>query len=53
MGHLGIVEELLPFETVLVRHDEALVTLANSNIHESGIVNYTEGPHLRRVRTSR
>jgi small conductance mechanosensitive channel len=43
LGHVGVVHELLPFNTVLLRRDQALVTLANSNIHEDGLVNYNRG----------
>lgn len=45
LGQLGEVHEILMFNTVLLLPDQRLVTLANSRIHEEGIVNYTRmGP---------
>lgn len=41
MGRTGTVRELLPFNTVLELPDHRLVSLPNSKIQESGIVNYT------------
>jgi small conductance mechanosensitive channel len=41
MGWLGTVREILLFNTVLLLNDQRLVSLPNSKIQESGVVNYT------------
>jgi small conductance mechanosensitive channel len=41
MGHIGTVHEILLFNTVLLTADERLVSLPNSKIQESGVVNYS------------
>jgi small conductance mechanosensitive channel len=46
MGWTGTVREILPFNTVLQLPDERLVTLPNSKIQDSGIVNYSRMGHL-------
>lgn len=47
MGHLGTVQELLLFNTVLLRVDHRMVTLPNSKIQENGIVNYSRMGRVR------
>jgi small conductance mechanosensitive channel len=39
--HLGVVQEILLFNTVLLLPDQSLATLPNSKIQEEGIVNYS------------
>lgn len=41
MGQIGLVQEILPFSTVLLRPDDRLVSLPNSKIQDSGVENYT------------
>ena len=41
MGRVGTVREILPFHVVLEMVDHRLVTLANSKVQDSGIVNYS------------
>jgi small conductance mechanosensitive channel len=47
MGHIGVVQEILPFNTVLLLPDERLVSLPNSKVQESGIVNYSQMGRVR------
>jgi small conductance mechanosensitive channel len=47
MGRLGTVHEILPFNTVLETADHRLVSLPNSKIQDSGIVNYTRLGRIR------
>lgn len=46
-GYLGAVQEILMYNTVLQLLDRRIVTLANSKIHEEGLVNYTRAGRLR------
>ncbi|HEY7008171.1 MAG TPA: mechanosensitive ion channel domain-containing protein [Jatrophihabitantaceae bacterium] len=46
-GYLGAVQEILMYTTVLKLIDERIVTLPNSKIHETGLVNYTRAGRLR------
>jgi small conductance mechanosensitive channel len=41
MGKLGTVQEILLFNTTLLMLDQRLVSLPNSKIQESGVVNYS------------
>jgi small conductance mechanosensitive channel len=41
MGNLGTVTEILLFNTVLLLPDNRLVSLPNSKIQESGVINYS------------
>jgi small conductance mechanosensitive channel len=47
MGQSGTVHEILPFNTVLETADHRLVSLPNSKIQDSGIVNYTRLGRIR------
>ena len=47
MGHTGTVREILLFTTVLHLPDDRLVTLSNSQIQGSGIVNYSRMGRVR------
>jgi small conductance mechanosensitive channel len=47
MGHLGVVQEIWLFNTVLRLADQRVATLPNSKIREDGIVNYTRTGRLR------
>jgi small conductance mechanosensitive channel len=47
MGHMGTVQEILLFNTVLLLPDERLVSLPNSKIQESGITNYARMGRVR------
>jgi small conductance mechanosensitive channel len=47
MGQFGTVREILLFNTVMLLLDRRLVTLPNSKIQESGIVNYSRLGHIR------
>ncbi len=47
MGYLGTVREILLFNSVLLLPDERLVSLPNSKIQESGVVNYSRMGRLR------
>jgi small conductance mechanosensitive channel len=47
MGHMGTVQEILLFNTVLLLPDERLVSLPNSKIQESGVTNYTRMGRVR------
>jgi len=47
MGQFGTVREILLFNTVLLLLDRRLVTLPNSKIQESGIINYSRIGHIR------
>jgi small conductance mechanosensitive channel len=47
MGHMGTVQEILLFDTVLLLPDERLVSLPNSKVQESGITNYTRMGRVR------
>jgi small conductance mechanosensitive channel len=46
MGRMGLVREILLFNTVIEMQDHRLVTLPNSKIQDSGIVNYTRLGYL-------
>jgi small conductance mechanosensitive channel len=46
MGRAGTVREILLFNTVIEMPDHRLVTLPNSKIQDSGIVNYTRLGYL-------
>ena len=41
MGHSGTVQEILFFNTVIEQGDKKLVSLPNSKIQDSGIINYS------------
>jgi small conductance mechanosensitive channel len=41
MGHTGTVQEIQLFNTVLLTVDQRFVSLANSEIQTSGVINYT------------
>jgi small conductance mechanosensitive channel len=47
MGYMGTVQEILLFDTVLRLPDQRLVSLPNSKIHDSGIVNYSRLGQVR------
>jgi small conductance mechanosensitive channel len=47
MGYMGTVQEILLFDTVLRLPDQRLVSLPNSKIHDSGIVNYSRFGQVR------
>jgi len=47
LGHMGVVQEILPFNTVLLLPDERLVSLPNGRVQESGIVNYSQMARVR------
>jgi small conductance mechanosensitive channel len=47
MGQLGDVQEILLFNTVLLLPDRRLVSLPNSKIQASGVVNYTRMGQVR------
>jgi len=47
MGHMGTVHELFLFNTVLLLPEERLVSLPNTKIQESGVVNYSRLGHVR------
>jgi small conductance mechanosensitive channel len=42
MGHFGVVQEILLFNTVILLPDRRLVSLPNSKIQESGVTNYSQ-----------
>jgi small conductance mechanosensitive channel len=47
MGQMGTVEEILLFDTVLLLPDARLVSLPNSKVQESGVVNYSRMGRVR------
>jgi len=47
MEHMGTVHELFLFNTVLLLPEDRLVSLPNSKIQESGVVNYSRLGHVR------
>jgi small conductance mechanosensitive channel len=47
MGYMGWVQEILLFDTVLRLPDQRLVSMPNSKIHDSGIVNYSRLGQVR------
>jgi small conductance mechanosensitive channel len=47
MGYMGWVQEILLFDTVLRLPDQRLVSMPNSKIHDSGIVNYSRIGQVR------
>jgi small conductance mechanosensitive channel len=47
MGYMGWVQEILLFDTVLRLPDQRLVSMPNSKIHDSGIVNYSRLGQIR------
>jgi len=47
MGHLGEVQEILLFNTVILLPDQRLVSLPNSQIQAGGVVNYTRMGRVR------
>jgi len=47
MGYLGTVREILLLNTVLLLPDERLVSLPNSRIQDTGVVNYTRMGRVR------
>jgi small conductance mechanosensitive channel len=46
MGYMGTVQEILLFNTVLLLPNQRLVSLPNSKVQESGVVNYTRQGHI-------
>ncbi|HEY1389560.1 MAG TPA: mechanosensitive ion channel family protein [Ktedonobacterales bacterium] len=47
MEHMGTVHELFLFNTVLLLPEDRLVSLPNSKVQESGVVNYSRLGHVR------
>jgi small conductance mechanosensitive channel len=47
LGHLGEVQEILLFNTVLLLSDQRLVTLSNSKIQDEGVTNYSRTGRIR------
>ena len=47
MGHMGWVQEILLFNTVLRLPDDRLVSLPNSKIQDAGVTNYTRMGRVR------
>jgi small conductance mechanosensitive channel len=46
MGYMGTVQEILLFNTVLLLPNQRLVSLPNSKVQESRVVNYTRKGHI-------
>jgi small conductance mechanosensitive channel len=47
MGHMGVVQEILPFNTVLLLPDERVVSLPNARVQDAGIVNFSQMGRVR------
>jgi small conductance mechanosensitive channel len=47
MGHMGTVQEILLFDTVLQLPDGRMVSLPNSKVQEHGIINYSREGRVR------